>query len=340
MSVNCTVWAWAQNIPVSGEKLVLLSLADWANREGVCWPGQMLLAQMCNFGGKNGDRAVRTHLAALAEKGLLSKSKRVMREGHQPVNVYQLHIENWDNVTPELQSRFPLDRTHSTGGTDRTHRPGETGPTGPAIRKEPLEKKTPQKKRGTRKNAANTIAKKWASVKDLPGYVAILRQLPIVEKAPVPVEWFEEVRAGAEEKAGGADLEVGLTDVAEKFRDWYSTPGQRNLKVWKTAWRRWVEESYAKAAEFSVSGQVHDPFDPNCPCQMCVKSRGESETTQSTEEVDGSEVEGGRQVETGRRVQAAAKQPGATAAEPAGEDQQGAREKAEGVPGVPAKVPG
>jgi hypothetical protein len=46
MSIEATRWAWAQAVELPSIKLVLLALADHANKEGECWPGITRISTM------------------------------------------------------------------------------------------------------------------------------------------------------------------------------------------------------------------------------------------------------------------------------------------------------
>ncbi len=109
---------WRSSLP-SHLRIVAIAIADSANDDGVCWPGQMKLADKCGIG----DRALRKSLAALEEQGYLSIEQR----GKQRTNVYELHVDRDGNPTrvtgttvpPTLESDWnhssTSDRNHSSG---------------------------------------------------------------------------------------------------------------------------------------------------------------------------------------------------------------------------------
>lgn len=68
-------WAWEQNTQSSGERLVLLALADHAGEDGECYPHTARLADKCGLDRKT----VQRHLIALDERGLVSKLYRRKR---------------------------------------------------------------------------------------------------------------------------------------------------------------------------------------------------------------------------------------------------------------------
>jgi helix-turn-helix protein len=69
MSARYLSWAFSQPVKPPARKLVLVALADAANDDGVCWPGQLRLGEKCSCS----ERAVRNHLHALQEAGLIER---------------------------------------------------------------------------------------------------------------------------------------------------------------------------------------------------------------------------------------------------------------------------
>ena len=69
MSVEAVAWAFAQEVTPAGRKFVLVALANHADAEGRCFPSQKRLAFMTG----QSVRAVRDHLAALEEAGLITR---------------------------------------------------------------------------------------------------------------------------------------------------------------------------------------------------------------------------------------------------------------------------
>lgn len=75
MSLRAMAWAWEQNTKSSGERLVLLALADHAGDDGECYPHTARLAEKCALDRKT----VQRHLIALDERGLVEKLYRRKR---------------------------------------------------------------------------------------------------------------------------------------------------------------------------------------------------------------------------------------------------------------------
>lgn len=85
MSVQAMTWAWKQQLPM-GPKAVLVALANHADGDGVCYPGQVRLAEMvgCN------DRSVRKFVKHLEAEGLIERTQRRRADGSRTSDAYRL----------------------------------------------------------------------------------------------------------------------------------------------------------------------------------------------------------------------------------------------------------
>ncbi len=74
-------------------KLVLIKLADNANDKGECWPSYQHIADQCECSRT----AVRNHIDALEEMGLIKRENRVgVNNGKgNTSNVYYLKLDGW-----------------------------------------------------------------------------------------------------------------------------------------------------------------------------------------------------------------------------------------------------
>ena len=79
MSVNASSWAWSQQTESSGQRLVLLALADAAGGDEddprMCWPSISRISKMTGIGSST----VKLHMERLAHMGLISKVVRRRR---------------------------------------------------------------------------------------------------------------------------------------------------------------------------------------------------------------------------------------------------------------------
>lgn len=95
MSVQALSWAFAQELPSSSVKLVLIALANRADEEGVCYPSIGWIAQMSSQSERTCQRAI----AELIELGFIVKTTQYRDNGSQSSNVYQLLIGGGDKLT-------------------------------------------------------------------------------------------------------------------------------------------------------------------------------------------------------------------------------------------------
>lgn len=114
MSLRAMTWAWQQDTLSSGERLVLLALADHAGEDGECWPHTARLAEKCALGPK----VVQRHLTALHERGIITKVERRKRSNGTLAGwLYRLEIDGC--ASDRGDSQYP-----SETGTGVTHERG------------------------------------------------------------------------------------------------------------------------------------------------------------------------------------------------------------------------
>ena len=132
MSVRIMTQVWSLDIP-SHLKLVLLAIADSANDDGFCWPGQQTIAEKCSLT----TRAARKNLATLQEMGLVEAVQR----GKKQTNTYQIVIGTTVPVTlqGDRNSSTSSDRNHSSGPQEPSVEPSvKTAPTARVLIKNAL----------------------------------------------------------------------------------------------------------------------------------------------------------------------------------------------------------
>ncbi len=92
--MSMDLMAKAFKIPVGNplRKLILVKLADNANDQGECWPSYGYIAQLCECSKS----AVKSHIAALVDMGIVSKENRLSESGGKgnKSNVYYLKLNN------------------------------------------------------------------------------------------------------------------------------------------------------------------------------------------------------------------------------------------------------
>ena len=126
MSVEALVWAWQQDLPL-GPKATLVALADFADGDNVCWPGQVKLA--FKIGAK--ERALRGYIRTLEELGLITISERRRVDGSRTSNLDQLGMPETTSTVRGSTGRTsqPAESAGSAAGINRqisSHQPAES----------------------------------------------------------------------------------------------------------------------------------------------------------------------------------------------------------------------
>lgn len=102
------------------ERLILLALADWANDDGECWPGQVSIAEKVEVS----ESTVRRVLTRLRTLGVLEVSERRRPDGYKTSNLYRLMHTSPVNLTGESSA---VNLTYLTGQSDTSHQSTVTG---------------------------------------------------------------------------------------------------------------------------------------------------------------------------------------------------------------------
>lgn len=111
MSLAAMTWAWGQGKPdakeplTDGEKLTLMALADHADDDGECWPGQKYLAEKCG----TTDRTIRRRLKTLQDKGYITREHRQREDGSRTSDLIVLAMRT------ETSGRTEANRTTASG---------------------------------------------------------------------------------------------------------------------------------------------------------------------------------------------------------------------------------
>jgi DNA-binding transcriptional ArsR family regulator len=87
MSFKAMLWAWEQELNPSA-KLVLMSLANYTNKEHQCWPGIKLISEEAGVE----PRTVRKWIAHLESAGLITRQPQTREDGSRKSNLYQLNL--------------------------------------------------------------------------------------------------------------------------------------------------------------------------------------------------------------------------------------------------------
>lgn len=125
MSYRALNWAWEANLPTS-QKFVLVALADMADENESCFPGQERLARMVGGSVSTVRRAVKS----LEDAGYLSRQQRRGADGMRTSDRYRLNVN---------RSICAVDVTGQSEGGHRSNDPHLTGHGGGVTTREPLE---------------------------------------------------------------------------------------------------------------------------------------------------------------------------------------------------------
>lgn len=132
MSIRASNWAWETGRALGlnqGELLVLVRIADHADNDGKCWPGEEGLAEyVCAS-----ERTVRRHLGTLSELGLLHRERRTPKQGRGRLyDAICLHLDQPANLSGSSEPTnrtggaarsAPTNRTDPVASTGQTQRP-------------------------------------------------------------------------------------------------------------------------------------------------------------------------------------------------------------------------
>ena len=120
MSVRAMAWAWEQATMSSGERLVLLALADHAGDDGECWPQTPRLADKCALDKKT----VQRHLIALDERGVIVKMYRRKRsDGRLAGWQYRLALDDSEGTPVYPREGTPMSPPEGTPTSPREGTP-------------------------------------------------------------------------------------------------------------------------------------------------------------------------------------------------------------------------
>ncbi len=196
MSIRLMTAVWRTELP-SHLKLTLLALADWANDEGICYPGQASIGQRCS----TSERQARSNVSKLIELGYVELERRRF----QSSNVYRISVELLEDrkqtsgIRPEAEN-LP----------DRKRASSKTGSRLPANRQKNHQKNRHDAERDPETYLpAERWARRWCELRDLPATRPVVRRFvgqvnEFLEAGGEPSEELLEraLSAGIETPAG------------------------------------------------------------------------------------------------------------------------------------------
>lgn len=208
MSYKATNWAWELGLKMP-EKFVLVALADMADEQQSCYPGQQTLSSMTGAS----ESTVRRALKKLEDGGLLTREERRTKGGYRTSDRYVLQV---GKTLDDYRSNCAVG-AQPTGQTEDSHR--SEGPTSPVTvtgtyKEEPLENHqgTPSgpRSRGSR--------------------------------IPDPFVVTAEMRAWAAAEAPGLDVNPHTREFVDY---WRAKSGRDATKAdWVATWRNWMRKAH------------------------------------------------------------------------------------------------
>jgi pyocin large subunit-like protein len=103
VSVDAMTWAKKQKTGSPAKKCLLMTLADYADEDGGCWPSQATLARVT----EQSIDSVQRQLKQLEDDGLISRRGRGFRKGRRAVTVYALPMFGTETSAATPQHAAP-----------------------------------------------------------------------------------------------------------------------------------------------------------------------------------------------------------------------------------------
>lgn len=135
MSFAALDWAWKVRTGSAGRKAVLMALAQFADDEGVCYPGQDTLARHTELS----ERSVREHLIWLEAHGFIIRTERRWTDSKKRrTDLYELQIghepgpETYRKISPVGGNTPPANSAGSQEAVAHDADGGASGPADPA----------------------------------------------------------------------------------------------------------------------------------------------------------------------------------------------------------------
>ena len=116
MSIKLMTAVWDREDLSSTQKLVLLSLADWANDEGLCWPSIERLAIKTSMAGRSVQRIIRD----LESMGFVKRDEVLGKGNRYWISIPLTQCHPCPSVTPPLTESHPTPDTVSPN-TSKIH---------------------------------------------------------------------------------------------------------------------------------------------------------------------------------------------------------------------------
>lgn len=229
MSFDALSWAWNQKTGSAGRKATLMGVAQFADEDGYCWPGQKMLAEFT----EQSARTIREHLTWLEDNGYLSRKARKRPDGTHASDAYYLNLEKPAAQFETKRKKNPADYA----AAETTKRQRQNPP--PADFASGEKQHDPAAKSATHESVID-------KPKGLSEPVSTARGSRLPNEWKLPKAWGEEAMA-----IDPTWTPEHVRFEADKFRDyWVAVSGKQGLKLdWPATWRNWVRNAGPMRAE-------------------------------------------------------------------------------------------
>jgi hypothetical protein len=227
MSIKLMTAVWDREDLSSTQKLVLLSLADWANDEGLCWPSIERVAKKSSLK----KRAVQLAIRSLEEMKFIRREEVIGRG-----NRYWIQIPMHE-MHPCIKDMTPVHEMHETGAPDAPNTSKIHQLTTKYIRRELPE---------------------CIPVDAWNGWVEMRKQ----GKKPLTDRAYNQAidKLMAFEAKGQNITEVLDRSTMNNWTDLYEIKEQKNGTTNRTTGNPRNENGFAAALRYVADGRPNDPF--------------------------------------------------------------------------------
>jgi hypothetical protein len=227
MSIKLMTAVWDREDLSSTQKLVLLSLADWANDEGLCWPSIERLAIKTSMAGRSVQRIIRD----LESMGFVRRDEVLGKGNRYWISIPLTQCHPCPSVTP------PLTESHPTPDTVSPNTPKIHQLTTKYIRAELPD---------------------WIPIDAWNGWVEMrmIRKKPLTDRAyNQAISKLDTLRA-----KGQNITEVLDRSTMNSWTDLYEIKEQKNGTTNRTTGNPRNENGFAAALRYVADGRPNEPF--------------------------------------------------------------------------------
>jgi hypothetical protein len=227
MSIKLMTAVWDREDLSSTQKLVLLSLADWANDEGLCWPSIERLAIKTSMAGRSVQRIIRD----LESMGFVRRDEVLGKGNRYWISIPLTQCHPCPSVTPPLTESHPTPDTVSPN-TSKIHQ----------LTTKYIRAELPD----------------WIPIDAWNGWVEMrmIRKKPLTDRAyNQAISKLDTLRA-----KGQNITEVLDRSTMNSWTDLYEIKEQKNGTTNRTTGNPRNENGFAAALRYVADGRPNEPF--------------------------------------------------------------------------------